>query len=82
LGIAVARSFDPIKERTYHFEKPDQQAFCSLLAFLVGTTLGRVGDWVGAKRRTWLVIASFLQVLMAMSAALCSHFAHEGAYAV
>jgi uncharacterized membrane protein YoaK (UPF0700 family) len=82
LGIAVARTFDPIAERTYHFEKPDQQAFCSVLAFLIGTTLGRIGDKVGAKRRTWLIVSSFLQVLMAMAAALCAHYSGEGSYAL
>ncbi|RSH78369.1 uncharacterized protein EHS24_002094 [Apiotrichum porosum] len=82
LGIAVARNFDPIPERTYEFMKPDQQAFCSLLAFLLGTTLGRVGDMIGAKRRTWLVVSSFIQVLMAMAGALCAHYSGESSYAV
>lgn len=62
--------------------KPDQQAFCSLLAFLLGTTLGRVGDMIGAKRRTWLVVSSFIQVLMAMAGALCAHYSGESSYAV
>lgn len=82
LGIAVARTFDPSYERTYGFEKPDQQALCSVLSFLVGTTLGRIGDRMGAKKRTWLVLATFIQCLCCMAAALAAHYSGEGPYAM
>ncbi|WOO83002.1 uncharacterized protein LOC62_04G006482 [Vanrija pseudolonga] len=81
LGIAIARAFDPIGERTYGFEKPDQQAVCSLLSFLIGTTLGRIGDKIGAKRRTWLVLSSLLQVLLAAAATLAHHYSGQSGYA-
>lgn len=77
LGLAAARSFNPVPYRTYGFLRPDQQALCSLLTFLLGTSLGRIGDWIGAKKRKWLVIASFTQVLLAMAAALTQHFSGE-----
>lgn len=81
LGIAVARTFDPIGERTYHFDKPDQQALCSVLSFLIGTSLGRIGDKMGAKKRTWLVLATFIQCLCCLAAALAAHYSGESAYA-
>jgi nitrate/nitrite transporter NarK len=81
LGLAVARTFAPIGERTYGFQKADQQAFTSLLAFLLGTSLGRIGDKIGARRRTWLMLASFIQVLLAMAGALCAHFSGQSGIA-
>lgn len=81
LGIAIARNFDPVPHRTYHFMKPDQQAFVSLLSFLAGTSLGRIGDRIGPKRRNWLVLATFLQCLMTMAGALCAHFGGESQFA-
>ncbi|EJT51813.1 hypothetical protein A1Q1_06951 [Trichosporon asahii var. asahii CBS 2479] len=81
LGIAIARNFDPLSTRTYHFMKPDQQAFVSLLSFLAGTSLGRIGDKIGPKRRTWLVLATFMQCLMTMAGALCAHFGGESQFA-
>lgn len=77
LGLALARCFAPLEFRTYGFQKADQQALCSLLSFLIGTSLGRIGDKIGPRHRTWLVTASFLQALMAMAAALCAHFSAE-----
>jgi hypothetical protein len=43
----------------------------------MGTSLGRIGDKVGAKKRKWLVIASFLQALLAMAGALTAHYSGE-----
>ncbi|ORY23262.1 hypothetical protein BCR39DRAFT_549556 [Naematelia encephala] len=77
LGLALARTFNMEPYRTGGFQKPDQQALCSLLSFLIGATLGRIGDRMGAKRRTWLVTATFLQALMAMAAAIAAHFDDE-----
>ncbi|ODN73717.1 hypothetical protein L202_07257 [Cryptococcus amylolentus CBS 6039] len=81
LGLALARCFAPGEERTYGFQKPDQQALVSLLAFWIGTSLGRVGDWTGARRRRWLGLATFVQALLAMAAALTIHFSGESGLA-
>jgi uncharacterized membrane protein YoaK (UPF0700 family) len=77
LGLAVARTFAPQNIRTSGFTRPDQQAFCSLLTFLIGTSLGRFGDKIGAKKKKWLVTATFIQALLAMAAALCTHYSGE-----
>lgn len=74
MSLAVARLF-ATDDRTYH--KPDQQALTSLLSFLVGSSVGRVGDKVGPKRRWWLMLATFIMALFTMAAALCAHFSHE-----
>ncbi|WVQ72214.1 hypothetical protein IAR50_001761 [Cryptococcus sp. DSM 104548] len=81
LGLAIARCFAPGDERTYGFQKPDQQALTSLLAFWIGTSLGRFGDWSGARKRTWLASATFMQALLAMAAALTIHYSGESGLA-
>ncbi|WRT63197.1 uncharacterized protein IL334_000100 [Kwoniella shivajii] len=81
LGLAIARTFAPIGERTYGFQKPDQQALTSLLSFWLGTSLGRLGDKIGARRRTWLVLATFIQALLAMAAALAANYCGQSGIA-
>ncbi|CAD6582813.1 MAG: hypothetical protein TREMPRED_003399 [Tremellales sp. Tagirdzhanova-0007] len=82
LGLATARTFNPSPISTSGFQKQDQQALTSLLSFLVGASLGRIGDRIGAKHRTWLVSATFGQALMVMAAALAAHFSGESGIAV
>lgn len=77
LGVAIARCFAPGSERTFGFQKPDQQALTSLLSFWIGTSLGRFGDWSGARKRTWLALATLLQAFLAMAAALTAHYSGE-----
>ncbi|GAA6044015.1 hypothetical protein JCM8097_004300 [Rhodosporidiobolus ruineniae] len=74
LSLAVARLFST-GDHTFH--KPDQQALTSLLAFLLGTSLGRYGDKVGPKKRWWIMLATFTQALLCMAAALCAHYCGE-----
>lgn len=83
LGLALARTFAPIDEyRTYGIQKPDQQALVSLFSFIIGATLGRFGDAVGAKTRRWLVGATGLQVLLSAAAALTAHYSGESGIAL
>jgi uncharacterized membrane protein YoaK (UPF0700 family) len=82
LGLAAARAFAPISEfRTWGFQKADQQALCSLLSFLLGAVLGRVGDKVGNRTRRWLVGATGVQVLLAVAGALCAHYSGQSGIA-
>jgi len=85
LGLALARTFNPTSPhpyRTFGFQKPDQQALTSLLSFILGASLGRIGDKIGVKKRTWLVLATLIQALFAMAAALCAHFCGQDGIAV
>lgn len=82
LGVAIARCFAPGSERTFGFQKPDQQALTSLLSFWIGTSLGRFGDWSGARKRTWLALATLLQAFLAMAAALTAHYSGEDGIAL
>ncbi|CEQ39366.1 SPOSA6832_00891 [Sporobolomyces salmonicolor] len=76
LSLAVARLFaSSPRDTTFH--KADQQALTSLLSFLLGSSIGRIGDRVGPKRRWWIMTATFIMALFAMAAALCAHSAHE-----
>ena len=71
LALALARLFEgPPNHRDSTFHKADQQALCSLLAFNAGTFLGRIGDKIGAQRRIWLIIGSFIATLFTMAAAI------------
>jgi hypothetical protein len=60
---------------------PDKQALCSLLSFLLGTSLGRFGDKIGPHRRVWLMSATVLQALLIMAAALVSHYGGQSGIA-
>ncbi|KAK4046354.1 hypothetical protein OIV83_006135 [Microbotryomycetes sp. JL201] len=76
LSLALARLF-AAQPRDDRFEIPDQQALCSLIAFLLGASLGRFGDWYGTQKRSWIAGATFLQALLVMAASLCIHFSGE-----
>lgn len=52
------------------FRKSDQLSLCSLIAFNIGILLGRIGDKVGATKRIWQVLATFVQALFTMVAAI------------
>ncbi|KAI4524743.1 hypothetical protein K525DRAFT_262261 [Schizophyllum commune Loenen D] len=71
LAVAIARLWEPGEPRYFH--KPDQQALASLIAFNAGAFIGRIGDHVGAKRRSWLVGGSFIATLFTMAAAVAMY---------
>lgn len=41
-----------------------------MIAFQLGAFLGRIGDRVGAQKRSWLMAGTFVQALFSMAAAI------------
>jgi uncharacterized membrane protein YoaK (UPF0700 family) len=68
LSLALARLFNGQHDSSFHIA--DQQALCSLLCFISGAFLGRIGDKIGCKTRLWMIIGTFIQTLFTMSAAI------------
>ncbi|GJE86774.1 DUF1275 domain-containing protein [Phanerochaete sordida] len=71
LALALARLFQgPPGQRDTSFHLADKQALTSVLTFVFGAFLGRIGDRMGAKTRAWLFLGTFIQTLFTMSAAV------------
>ncbi|VDC07416.1 unnamed protein product [Peniophora sp. CBMAI 1063] len=68
LALALARLFGPDHDTSFH--TPDKQALTSLLTFLFGAFLGRIGDRIGARTRLWLIGGTMIQALFTMAAAV------------
>ncbi|WWC73549.1 uncharacterized protein I206_107521 [Kwoniella pini CBS 10737] len=77
LGLALARLITPDHQRTFGFQKMDQQALVSLLSFFAGSSIGQLGYRIGPKKRYWLVGATFTQMVFMAIAALISHYSGE-----
>jgi hypothetical protein len=72
LSLALARLFSgPPGFRDLTFHKADQQALCSLITFNMGAFIGRIGDKMGPKSRSWLILGTLIQTLFTMAAAVC-----------
>jgi len=71
LALALARLFQgPPGQRDTSFHIADKFALTSLLTFMGGAFLGRIGDKMGAKTRAWLCLGTFIQALFTMAAAV------------
>ncbi|KAH9918728.1 uncharacterized protein BXZ73DRAFT_52769 [Epithele typhae] len=82
LSLALARLFGgPPGDRDTTFHLADQQALCSILSFLLGASLGRIGDKMGAKTRAWLSLGTFIQALLTMAAAIAAWQSGQGSVA-
>ncbi|KAG2127131.1 hypothetical protein DEU56DRAFT_533777 [Suillus clintonianus] len=68
LALALARLFNGEHDRSFHIA--DQQALCSVLTFIFGAFIGRIGDKLGCKTRLWLVLGTFIQTVFTMIAAI------------
>lgn len=68
LALALARLFNGEHDRSFHIA--DRQALCSLICFICGATIGRLGDKLGCKTRLWMSLGTFIQTLFTMSAAI------------
>jgi hypothetical protein len=84
LSLAVARLFSGPNQHS-GFLIPDRQALVSLISFLGGSFLGRLGDRpiLGGKgkSRGWLSLATLIQAGLTLASALCALTAHESGLA-
>ncbi|KAJ7089224.1 hypothetical protein B0H15DRAFT_885329 [Mycena belliarum] len=84
LALAIARLWEIQPSGSGHdlsFHVADRQALTSLLSFMAGSFVGRLGDRIGPHKRTWLVGSTFLQVLLTMAAALTLWKSGQGSIA-
>ncbi|TBU55081.1 hypothetical protein BD310DRAFT_934395 [Dichomitus squalens] len=82
LALALARLFSgPPGQRDTSFHIADKQALTSLLTFIAGATIGRIGDRMGAQTRAWLFLGTLIQALFTMAAALTAWKSGQGSVA-
>ncbi|EGO03244.1 hypothetical protein SERLA73DRAFT_23921, partial [Serpula lacrymans var. lacrymans S7.3] len=82
LSLAIARLFSgPPGQRDLSFHLADQQALCSLITFILGATIARIGDKIGCKTRAWLVLGTFIQCICTMAAAIAIWKSGQGSVA-
>ncbi|KAJ7669348.1 hypothetical protein DFH06DRAFT_181718 [Mycena polygramma] len=84
LALALARLWEIAPSGSGHdssFHIADKQALTSLLSFNAGAFVGRLGDRMGPHKRHWLVLATSIQVLLTMAAALCIWKSGQGSIA-
>ncbi|KAJ6572085.1 hypothetical protein B0H19DRAFT_1132514 [Mycena capillaripes] len=84
LGLAIARLWEVEPSGSGHdtsFHIADRQAITSLLSFNAGAFFGRLGDRMGPHKRLWLVLSTFVQVLLTMAAALVIWKSGQGSIA-
>ncbi|KAG1871552.1 hypothetical protein F4604DRAFT_1623408 [Suillus subluteus] len=79
LALALARLFNGQHDHSFHIA--DRQALCSVLTFIFGAFIGRLGDKLGCKTRLWLALGTFIQTLFTMAAAIAIWQSHEGSVA-
>ncbi|KAG6331350.1 hypothetical protein ID866_7741 [Astraeus odoratus] len=68
LALALARLFNGAHDLSFHL--PDQQALCSVISFIFGAFIGRLGDKLGCKTRLWMMLGTLIQTLFTMAAAI------------
>ncbi|KAH7882836.1 hypothetical protein F5I97DRAFT_1900022 [Phlebopus sp. FC_14] len=79
LSLALARLFSG--QHDYSFHIADQQALCSVLTFIFGAFVGRLGDKIGCKTRAWMSLGTLIQGLFTMAAALTIWKSGQGSVA-
>ena len=80
MSLAIARLFSP-GNTDFTFHIADRQALTSLITFILGAFVGRLGDKIGPKTRLWLFLGTLIQALMTMAAAVSIWQGHQGSLA-
>ncbi|KAF9240443.1 hypothetical protein BU15DRAFT_87654 [Melanogaster broomeanus] len=65
----------------FSFHLADQQALCSVITFIFGAFLGRIGDKMGCKTRAWMFLGTFIQTVFTMIAAIMIWQSGQGSLA-
>ena len=85
LAIALAKliELNLSSKPLYHaFSETQQQALCSLLAFMFSAALfGRIGDIIGTHKRYWLVLCSLISTLFTLIGTIAIWLSHSNAIA-
>ncbi|KAI6142643.1 hypothetical protein BKA82DRAFT_740442 [Pisolithus tinctorius] len=68
LALALARFFN--SPHNYSFHLSDRQALCSILSFIFGAFIGRLGDRIGCRTRLWVTLGTFIQTMFTTAAAI------------
>ena len=79
LSLALARLFNGQHDTSFHLA--DQQALCSVVTFIFGAFIGRIGDKMGCKTRAWLCLGTFIQTLFTVGAAIAIWKSGQGSVA-
>ncbi|KAF8841085.1 hypothetical protein BDN67DRAFT_902103 [Paxillus ammoniavirescens] len=79
LALAIARLFGGTHDLSFHLA--DQQALCSVLSFIFGAFIGRLGDKIGCKTRAWMSFGTFIQTVFTMAAAISIWKSGQGSVA-
>ncbi|KAF9220817.1 hypothetical protein BS17DRAFT_786621 [Gyrodon lividus] len=79
LALAIVRLFNG--QHDYSFHLADQQAFCSVLSFISGAFIGRLGDKIGCKTRAWMSLGTFIQTVFTTMAAVTIWKSGQGSVA-
>ena len=66
--MALGRLLDDEPDLVYRIA--DRLALISLLSFLLGGFIGRLGDRVGYSTRIWMACGTFIQALLTMAATI------------
>ncbi|KAF8579645.1 hypothetical protein K439DRAFT_1637732 [Ramaria rubella] len=70
LALALARLFAISEVPGPSFRLVDRQSLTSILTFLGGAFVGRIGDRMGSRTRAWLFLGTIIQALFTMAAAI------------
>ncbi|KAI8986794.1 hypothetical protein BD414DRAFT_487047 [Trametes punicea] len=80
-AVFVWCGFQTGNSRDTSFHIADQQALTSVLTFIGGASLGRIGDRMGPKTRAWLFLGTMIQALFTMAAAIAAWKSGQGSIA-